>query len=114
MLRLLQGDVGSVKTVVALLAMLIAVESGAQAALLAPTEILARQHCETIQPLAAAAGVRVGLLTGRDKGKARSRLLQALSGGEIDLLVGDRTTVVSGQSVPVRGDTGGRRTIKNK
>jgi ATP-dependent DNA helicase RecG len=88
MLRLLQGDVGSGKTVVALLAMLIAVEAGAQAALLAPTEILARQHHHAIAPLAAAAGVRLAVLTGRDKGKARERALAALAAGEIDLLVG--------------------------
>jgi ATP-dependent DNA helicase RecG len=88
MLRLLQGDVGSGKTVVALLAMLTAVECGAQAALMAPTEILARQHYATIEPLAAAAGVRLGLLTGRDKGKARERLLGQLADGEIDLIVG--------------------------
>ena len=69
MLRLLQGDVGSGKTVVALLAMAIAVESGAQAALMAPTEVLARQHLETIAPLAEKAGLRIGLLTGREKGK---------------------------------------------
>ncbi|HTH18398.1 MAG TPA: ATP-dependent DNA helicase RecG [Magnetospirillum sp.] len=88
MLRLLQGDVGSGKTVVALLAMLSAVEAGAQAALMAPTEILARQHLATIEPLAAAAGVRVGLLTGRDKGKSRERLLEALAAGEIDIIIG--------------------------
>jgi len=88
MLRLLQGDVGSGKTVVALLAMLSAVEAGAQAALMAPTEILARQHLATIEPLAEAAGVRVGLLTGRDKGKARERLLEALAAGEIDIMIG--------------------------
>lgn len=88
MLRLLQGDVGSGKTVVALLAMLNAIETGAQAAIMAPTEILARQHLATIEPLAAAAGVRVGLLTGRDKGKTRDRLLEALAGGEIDLMIG--------------------------
>ena len=71
MLRLLQGDVGSGKTVVALLAMLHAVEAGAQAALMAPTELLARQHLATIGPLAEAAGVRISLLTGREKESAR-------------------------------------------
>jgi ATP-dependent DNA helicase RecG len=70
MLRLLQGDVGSGKTVVALESMLIAVEAGAQAALLAPTEILARQHFETLRRMAAPTGVNIALLTGRDKGKA--------------------------------------------
>ncbi|WP_119458751.1 ATP-dependent DNA helicase RecG [Rhodospirillaceae bacterium SYSU D60014] len=88
MLRLLQGDVGSGKTIVALLAMLIAVESGAQAALLAPTEILARQHFNTIAPLAEAAGVGIALLTGRDKGKARTRILAGLASGETALAVG--------------------------
>jgi ATP-dependent DNA helicase RecG len=88
MLRLLQGDVGSGKTVVALLAMLNAVENGAQAALMAPTEILARQHLETLTPLCAAAGIRLALLTGRDKGKPRAALLEALAAGEIDIVVG--------------------------
>ena len=88
MLRLLQGDVGSGKTVVALLAMLSAVEAGAQAALMAPTEILARQHLATIEPLAAVAGVRVALLTGRDKGKPRERILAELADGAIDVLIG--------------------------
>ncbi len=88
MLRLLQGDVGSGKTVVALLAMLTAAECGGQAALLAPTEILARQHLKTIEPLAAAAGLRVELLTGRDKGKAREAVLQRLASGESLLAVG--------------------------
>jgi ATP-dependent DNA helicase RecG len=93
MLRLLQGDVGSGKTIVALLAMLAAVEAGAQAALLAPTEILARQHYDNLLPLAAAAGVRLAILTGRDKGKSRAALLEALAAGEIDILVGTHALI---------------------
>lgn len=88
MLRLLQGDVGSGKTVVALFAMLNAIECGGQAALLAPTEILARQHFETIEPLAKAAGIRAAVLTGRDKGKARKALLEELASGNIQILIG--------------------------
>jgi len=88
MLRLLQGDVGSGKTVVALMAMAVAVEAGAQAAMMAPTEVLARQHADTIAPLAEAAGLRLGLLTGREKGRARSDLLERLKAGDIDILVG--------------------------
>lgn len=88
MLRLLQGDVGSGKTLVALLAMLAAVESGAQAALLAPTEILARQHHATLTAQLDVIGVRVGILTGREKGKARESLLLGLADGSIDILVG--------------------------
>ncbi|HEX9447059.1 MAG TPA: ATP-dependent DNA helicase RecG, partial [Dongiaceae bacterium] len=93
MLRLLQGDVGSGKTVVALLAMLIAVEAGGQAALLAPTDILARQHFAGLQPLAAAAGIELALLTGRDKGKAREAMLARLAEGEIKLIVGTHALV---------------------
>ncbi len=88
MLRLLQGDVGSGKTVVALMAMLTAVESGAQAALMAPTEILARQHYATIKPLASAAGVDVALLTGREKGKSRNPILNGFAEGVIPMAVG--------------------------
>src|SRR5512132_2776495 len=88
MLRLLQGDVGSGKTLVALLAMLNAVESGAQAALMAPTELLARQHFATVAKLAEAAGVRVALLTGREKEAARQSALAGLAGGEIGIVVG--------------------------
>ncbi len=88
MLRLLQGDVGSGKTVVALEAMLLAVEAGAQAALLAPTEILARQHHETLTRMAAGTGVTIALLTGRDKGKARESILMGLLDGSIQMVVG--------------------------
>jgi ATP-dependent DNA helicase RecG len=88
MLRLLQGDVGSGKTVVALEAMLIAVEAGAQAALLAPTEILARQHHETLTRLAAGTGATIALLTGRDKGRVRESILMGLVDGSIDIVIG--------------------------
>lgn len=88
MLRLLQGDVGSGKTLVALLAMLSAVESGAQAAMLAPTEILARQHHSTLLKQLDSVGVRVAILTGREKGKLRDSILMGLAEGSIDILVG--------------------------
>lgn len=88
MLRLLQGDVGAGKTVVALEAMLIANEAGKQAALLAPTEILARQHFETLRSMAAPTGVEVALLTGRAKGKERESILMGLLDGSIDILIG--------------------------
>ncbi len=93
MLRLMQGDVGSGKTVVALLAMAAAVEAGVQTALLAPTEILARQHLETIEPLANKVGMKVALLTGRNKGKARAALLAELAAGEIDILMGTHALI---------------------
>jgi ATP-dependent DNA helicase RecG len=88
MLRLLQGDVGSGKTIVALMAMLIAVEAGAQAVIMAPTEILARQHLATIEPLAKAAGLRIVVLTGRERGKSRTSALEALASGDAQLAVG--------------------------
>jgi len=88
MLRLLQGDVGSGKTVVALAAAAAVIEAGRQAAFMAPTEILARQHLATIAPLAEAAGVRVAILTGRERGPARKEILDRLTLGDIDLLVG--------------------------
>ena len=88
MLRLLQGDVGSGKTIVALLAMLKAVEAGMQAALMAPTELLVRQHLGSLEPYANAAGVRLACLTGREKGAGRAETLARLAAGEIDILIG--------------------------
>ena len=93
MLRLLQGDVGSGKTVVALLAAAAVTEAGKQAALMAPTEILARQHIKTIAPLAERAGLRVAILTGREKGKERRDILARLAAGELDLLVGTHALI---------------------
>lgn len=88
MLRLLQGDVGAGKTVVALLAMAAAKESGAQSALLAPTEILARQHFAGLTRWCDAAGLSIALLTGRDNGRTRAAKLEAIANGEIDVVVG--------------------------
>jgi len=88
MLRMLQGDVGSGKTLVALRAMLAAVEAGTQAALLAPTEILARQHFATLQAMLAGLPVNIAILTGRDKGRIRESTLMGLADGSIDILVG--------------------------
>ena len=88
MLRLLQGDVGAGKTLVAAMAMLIAVEAGAQAAFLAPTEILARQHFETLQRLLGPLPVSIAILTGRDKGRAREATLMGLADGSIHILIG--------------------------
>ncbi|WP_395539614.1 ATP-dependent DNA helicase RecG [Neotabrizicola sp. sgz301269] len=86
--RLLQGDVGAGKTLVAFLALLVAVEAGGQGVLMAPTEILARQHLESLGPLAQAAGVRVEILTGRDKGPDRAAKLADLAAGRIAVLIG--------------------------
>jgi len=88
MLRLLQGDVGAGKTLVATMALLAAVEAGAQGALLAPTEILARQHLATFQRQLAPLGLNVAILTGREKGRVRESTLMGLADGSIDILIG--------------------------
>ncbi|MGB9143027.1 MAG: ATP-dependent DNA helicase RecG [Aestuariivirga sp.] len=88
MLRLLQGDVGSGKTIVALLALANVVECGAQGAFMVPTEILARQHAMSLRPLCEAAGISIAVLTGREKGKQREDILDRLAQGSIDILVG--------------------------
>jgi ATP-dependent DNA helicase RecG len=88
MARLLQGDVGAGKTIVAVLAMADAAAAGFQAALMAPTEILARQHFERIAPWLTAGGVSAVLLTGRDKGAARREKLEALASGRVQIAVG--------------------------
>ena len=87
MLRLLQGDVGAGKTIVAFLALLSVVEAGMQGALMAPTEILARQHMASLDALAKAAGIRMTLLTGRERA-ARDAVLKDLADGKVDILVG--------------------------
>ncbi|MCF3638648.1 ATP-dependent DNA helicase RecG [Rhizobium sp. TRM95111] len=88
MLRLLQGDVGAGKTAVALMAMLAAVESGGQAVLMAPTEILARQHVATLSRMAAPAGVTIDVLTGRTKGREREAVLERIAAGETQIVIG--------------------------
>ncbi len=93
MLRLLQGDVGSGKTVVALMAMADVVEAGRQAAMMAPTEILARQHYERIAPLAERVGLRIKLITGRDRAAGRRASLAALAEGTIDIAVGTHALI---------------------
>ena len=98
MLRLLQGDVGSGKTVVALLAMATAIEAGCQTVLMAPTEVLARQHLATIAPLAEKAGIEVVALTGRDKGKPRQLILDKLASGEAKIAIGTHALFQNGIS----------------
>jgi ATP-dependent DNA helicase RecG len=93
MLRLLQGDVGSGKTVVALLAAAAVIEGGRQAALMAPTEILARQHFNTAAPLAAVADIEVAILTGRERGRERAAILDKLALGDIHILIGTHALI---------------------
>ena len=107
MIRLLQGDVGSGKTIVALMAMADVVEAGRQAALMAPTEILARQHFERMQPLAAAAGLRLALFTGRDTAARRERARGA--GGGRNRHCGRHACVVPGERRIPRSRPRGRR-----
>ncbi|WP_436641539.1 ATP-dependent DNA helicase RecG [Microbaculum sp. FT89] len=96
MLRLLQGDVGSGKTVVGLLAISVVAESGSQSAFMAPTELLARQHFRTIAPLAEAAGLTAAILTGRETAKERKPILAGLAEGSIDILVGTHALFQTG------------------
>ena len=98
------------KTVVALLAAAAVTEAGKQAALMAPTEILARQHIKTITPLAERAGMRVAILTGREKGKERREILARLEAGEIDFLVGTHALIQDDVIFKIAGAGGGRRT----
>jgi ATP-dependent DNA helicase RecG len=93
MLRMLQGDVGAGKTLVAFFAMLNAIECGAQAALMAPTEVLARQHAQSLRSLADAAGVSLALLTGRERGKERDAILERLAAGELKILIGTHALI---------------------
>ncbi len=94
--RLLQGDVGSGKTLVAFMALLAVVEAGGQGVMMAPTEILARQHLDGLQDLAASAGVTLELLTGRDKGAERAAKLARLASGELQILVGTHAVFQKG------------------
>lgn len=96
MLRLLQGDVGSGKTIVALIAALTAIESGDQAAIMAPTEILARQHYSGISDLCSSIGINVQILTGKDKAAQRRETAAALQSGEIDLIIGTHALFQAG------------------
>ena len=93
MVRLLQGDVGAGKTLVALLAMADVAEGGAQSALMAPTEVLARQHFETLSRFGAESGLEIAILTGREKGKARARILKGLADGSIHVVVGTHALI---------------------
>ena len=94
--RLVQGDVGSGKTMLAAYAAWVAVKNGCQCALMAPTELLAEQHYRSLTPLLGQAGLRVGLLTGAVKGKARKERYAALQSGELDLVIGTHALISEG------------------
>lgn len=96
MLRLLQGDVGSGKTVVALMAMAQVAQGEAQSAIMAPTEVLARQHYATIAPLAEKIGLKVSLLTGREKGKERKSILEDIASGRTNIIIGTHALIQEG------------------
>ncbi|MDG1274396.1 MAG: ATP-dependent DNA helicase RecG [Alphaproteobacteria bacterium] len=98
MLRLLQGDVGSGKTVVAFYAILTAIEAGYQTAFMAPTEILAKQHFQTLEPLAKVAGLNIDILTGKKKSKEKAQIIERLRSGETDLLIGTHALFQAGIS----------------
>jgi ATP-dependent DNA helicase RecG len=91
--RLVQGDVGSGKTIVAFLSMLMAIDNGCQACLMAPTEILAMQHHQTLKPLAESAGLRIELLTGSTKSSARKKIAEGLVSGELNILIGTHALI---------------------
>lgn len=103
MRRLLQGDVGSGKTVIAWLSALRAVENGRQALLLAPTELLAEQHYARLQPYAERLGVRAALLSGSLSGAARKELARRIGNGEVDFVAGTHALIQEGISVPRMG-----------
>ena len=98
MIRLLQGDVGSGKTIIALISMLIVVESGYQATLMAPTSILAYQHYENISKLIKSLSISVEILTGRDKGKKRLEKLKKIENGEVQIIIGTHALIQEGVS----------------
>ena len=101
--RLLQGDVGSGKTIVALISMLIAVESGYQAALMAPTEVLARQHFKTISNMLSGANVKIQILTGNTKAKEKREILASLAEGEPQIIIGTHALIQTGVNISKLG-----------
>jgi len=101
--RLLQGDVGSGKTIVALIAMLTAVDSGYQAAIMAPTEVLARQHFKTISNQLLGTGVKINILTGSTKAKPRREIFESLENGDPQIIIGTHALIQAGVNIPKLG-----------